>query len=132
MEERRQIRAQRNRESAEKSRIRRKQQTAELEQSVGDLRGENKQLKMRLDGLEQLIKDAQNALGLKMSPSVDGHGMGNAGSMTEGGEGINGEAHKKLRALQESLRLIQICKRRCIRTFREGPQSQEIQLKLAK
>ena len=44
-EERRSLRAKRNRESAEKSRVRRKEQTAELEMSVAELRDENKSLK---------------------------------------------------------------------------------------
>jgi hypothetical protein len=46
-EERRRIRAARNRESAEKSRLRRKQYTDDLEREVGSLRETNKMLKGR-------------------------------------------------------------------------------------
>lgn len=112
VEERRQIRAQRNRESAEKSRIRRKQQTAELERSVGELRDQNSTLKTRFLGLEALVKDVEE--------SVD---LGEEEIMNEG-------ATRGIRAIHESLAVIQECKQNCLRTFRETPHSPEIQLKM--
>jgi bZIP transcription factor len=57
-EERRRIRAARNRESAEKSRLRRKQYTDDLEREVGSLRETNKMLKGRAMLLTMTLQKA--------------------------------------------------------------------------
>lgn len=111
MEQRRQIRAQRNRESAEKSRMRRKQQTAELEENVGDLRDENKTLKARLLGLESVVHEVEEEIDRNVSENAS--------------EGATRGAH----AVQDSLSVIQACKSECLRTFREAPGSPDIELK---
>lgn len=58
-EQKRRIRAERNRESAEKSRLRRKQYTSDLEKSVGSLRATNTQLKGRAEALMGTLKSIE-------------------------------------------------------------------------
>lgn len=55
-EEKRKVRAERNRESAEKSRLRRKKYTDDLEREVGNLREVNKDLRVRTVSLMETLR----------------------------------------------------------------------------
>jgi bZIP transcription factor len=55
-EEKRRVRAERNRESAEKSRLRRKKYTEDLEKEVGSLRETNRSLKTRTEDLLAMLQ----------------------------------------------------------------------------
>lgn len=111
-EERKRVRAQRNRESAEKSRVRRKELTAELERSVGSLRGENKELKAQLLQEEELLRAVREAVPAAMASS---------------------EASDTVLCLvDESEGVIEACKGECPRTFRKPPHSPEIELRYNK
>lgn len=104
-EERRAIRARRNRESAEKSRVRRKQQTNELERSVGELRYENRELKERVVGFEREL----TAIAAEGDPACRGPPV--------------------VAAVNGSLAAVERCMAECPRTFRKEPHSPEIELK---
>lgn len=105
-EERRQRRAQRNRESAEKSRVRRKLATAELERSVGNLREESLHNEERCQNMVALLNQVLRSVRTT---------------------GDSEESRQMKRLLNESLELIARVKGQCPRTFRQSPH--EIELK---
>ncbi len=111
-EERRKIRAERNRESAEKSRLRHKQRTLELEQNVLRLRTENRELKARVDTFRIQLQAA--------SQNIETSGNGNFG-----GEGI---VATQVPALHSAISAIEQVMLECPRTFRPEPNVPEIVL----
>lgn len=104
-EERRQRRAQRNRESAEKSRVRRKLATAELERSVGNLREESVHNEERCQNMVALLNQV-----LRSARTT----------------GDSEESRHMKRLLNESLELIARVKGQCPRTFRQSPHETEL------
>lgn len=107
-----QVRAQRNRESAEESQFCKKRQALELEKSVWTLRETNKKCKRRFEELEEMIRDVEQEA---QAYAEEGAGEG---------------ATKVLEAVSDSWATVQACKRSCHRTFCEAPRSPEIELKL--
>lgn len=100
MEERRRLRAQRNRASAEKSRVRRKLATVELENSVAALRQDSLFNKERFTNISSILEDALDVL--------DGTEMSQA-------------ERQAFLMLKESSELLEITKIKCPRTFCPSP-----------
>lgn len=116
-DERRKIRAERNRESAEKSRLRHKQKTMELEQNVLTLRTENRELKARVDTFRIQLQAA--------SQNIDN----SAGNGNFGGDGI---VATQVPALQSAIAAIEQVMVECPRTFRPESNPPEIALNIKK
>lgn len=114
-EERRSLRAKRNRESAEKSRVRRKVQTAELEKSVAGLRNDNESLKGNVTAfrcrLESMCSEVTKDVGdCDKSQALQ----------------------QRAPVLYDALKNLSIVLQDCPRTFHKCPRSPEIKLRSVK
>lgn len=116
LEERKKLRAERNRESAEKSRMRRKKYTRDLENNVALLRQQNDELKLRVEEIQVTLKNASTKVCLM--------------SKKPGGEG--GDKFAKFPTLLEALSALQRCIAECPRTFNRNPNSPLIPLNVGR
>lgn len=109
-EEKRRIRAERNRESAEKSRLRHKQRTEELERDVYHKRIENREVKASIDTYYAQLRGVADTI--------------EKGTTRE-------EAMKKVPALYNALNSMSKAIEQCVWTYRD-PRDPEIQLKISR
>lgn len=109
-EQKRRVRAERNRESAEKSRLRRKKYTEDLENEVGNLRETNKTLKSRAENLIAMLQRVD--AGVEESVA---RGAGFVGDAPNGGA-----------ALKAALLALENVKRQCPTTFAKSSPRVEI------
>lgn len=116
LEERKRLRAERNRESAEKSRMRRKQMVLDLETNVAFLREENRDLKAKVEQHHEQLTSASEEVNRRAAAS---------------GEGAE-ETSMKVPILYEALSALQRCIEQCPRTFNRGPQTPVIPLNISR
>jgi hypothetical protein len=109
-EEKKRVRAERNRESAEKSRLRRKKYTEDLEKEVGTLRDTNRTLKTRAEGL------------LAMLQSVDGE----VEDVIARGDGFAADAPNGGAALKAALLALENVRQQCPMTFADTTVREDI------
>lgn len=109
-EEKRRVRAERNRESAEKSRLRRKKYTEDLEKDVGSLRETNKTLKSRTERLLAMLHE--------VDVDVD--------HCVARGEGFPVDAPNGGTALKTALLALENVKQQCPMTFADTSQRVQI------
>lgn len=112
IEARKKLRAERNRESAEKSRMRRKQMVLELETNVAFLREENRDLKAKVEQYHGQLTSASEEVSRRAAVAGDG----------------SQEAMLKVPMLYEALSALQRCMEECPRTFNRGPHTPVIPL----
>lgn len=113
LEERRRIRAERNRESAEKSRLRHKQRTEELERDVYHKRIENREVKASIDTYYGQLRGVADTI------ERGGSGAGDSSS----------EVGSKVPALYDALDVMQKAIESCTWTYKD-PREPEIPLKV--
>lgn len=116
LEERKKLRAERNRESAEKSRMRRKQMVIDLETNVAALRDENRDLKAKVERYHSRLKGVSAEMYLQ-SKEVSGQSKDDA---------------TQIPLLYEALSALQRCMEECPRTFSRNPHSPLIPLNVAR
>lgn len=115
-EQKRRIRAERNRESAEISRLRRKKYTRDLESDVGSLRETNKTLKVQTISLLEALQKIED----------------NVQKSIANGEGFASDAPTGGAALKAAILALENAKQQCPMTFSDAAAYPEIPLNVPK
>lgn len=115
LEQKRILRAKRNRESAEKSRNRRKLQTETLEKSVAQLRDENRELSAEMLKLQTQLESLSSEVAQAMTVGHEQEGL-----------------RERTPALYDAIEAVQKVMIDCPRTFLRSSHTPEIQLKIHK